>query len=324
MNFTYLIFGTAFLMEAIGTYVSVVGLSAFFAGDPVILTMGIILDIAKVVSISFLYQKWDKTSTLKKTYLIAAISVLMTITSAGAFGYLSGAFQTALQPNKEVQISLDSIQKELPALISEKTFLSESKLKIETQINNLPANSIIGRSKLMERFKPEEDRINARTQVLNSKIDELQSKQRDLELSMIKHNVHAGPVVYVAEAFHTTTDQASKWVILLIIFVFDPLAVMLIIAGNSLVKETLEIKPKRKYTKRKGVMTKNTNETIVEPSKPLPDTVKTKKKPVKKNKQESTLQFPLHLDATGTKTNDALFSQHHILSQQRSLYDNKE
>jgi hypothetical protein len=110
MNFTYLIFGTAFLMEAIGTYVSVVGLSAFFAGDPVILTMGIILDIAKVVSISFLYQKWDKTSTLKKTYLIAAISVLMTITSAGAFGYLSGAFQTALQPNKEVQISLDSIQ----------------------------------------------------------------------------------------------------------------------------------------------------------------------------------------------------------------------
>ena len=70
MAFIFLIFLTAFAMEAIGSYISVVGLSDIFSGDKVILLMGVILDIAKLVSVSFLYQAWEKLSRVMKYYMI--------------------------------------------------------------------------------------------------------------------------------------------------------------------------------------------------------------------------------------------------------------
>ena len=243
MKFIILIFATAFLMEAIGSYISVVGLSDFFSGDKVILLMGVILDIAKLVSVSFLYQSWDKLTRFMRYYMTTAVVVLMLITSSGAFGYLSAAFQQALQPNKELAVQVDSVKRELAILQPEKQSLTASKERIDVQIANLPNESVRGRQRLMASFKPEQDRINSRMQVIDKRVAELTTQQLTLETDTLKRNVHTGPITYVAETFGVTQEQASKYVILLIIFVFDPLAVMLVIAGNFLLMHK-ELQPK--------------------------------------------------------------------------------
>ena len=112
------------MMEAIGTYISVFGLGALFAGDIVILTMAVILDVAKIVTVSFLYQYWDDIKSIMKYYLLAAVIILMTVTSVGAFGYLSGSFQKAISPSTSSNLQIDSLKQERDSLVAEKDQLN--------------------------------------------------------------------------------------------------------------------------------------------------------------------------------------------------------
>ena len=243
MTFIFLIFTTAFLMEAIGSYISIFGLSALFAGDIIILGMALILDIAKVVSVSFLYQYWKDIKAVMRYYMLAAVIVLMIITSAGAFGYLSGAFQKAMQPNMEVMLKVESFKHEQERLTAEKTQLIDQRTKIDEQIANLPASSIKGRRQLIASFKPEIDRIASRIETVTKRSDELTSEILKTESDNIEKTVHTGPITYISKAFDISVEDASKWIILTIISVFDPLAVILIIAGNFLValRKTIKI-----------------------------------------------------------------------------------
>ena len=243
MTFIFLIFTTAFLMEAIGSYISIFGLSALFAGDIIILGMALILDIAKVVSVSFLYQYWKDIKSIMRYYMLAAVIVLMTITSAGAFGYLSGAFQKAMQPNMEVMLKVESFKHEQERLAAEKVQLVDQRTKIDEQIANLPSSSIKGRRQLIASFKPEIDRIADRIEIVTKRSDELTSEILKTESDNIEKTVHTGPITYISKAFNISVEDASKWIILTIISVFDPLAVILIIAGNFLVSIRKTVKP---------------------------------------------------------------------------------
>ena len=224
------------MMEAIGTYISVVGLGALFAGDIIILIMAGVLDIAKIVSVSFIFQYWEKIKVIMRYYMLVAVIILMTITSAGAFGYLSGAFQKAVQPGQETSLKVDSYKHERDQLIDEKKQLSTQRADIDKQIAQLPQEFVRGRQKLISSFKPESDRISGRLIVITKRVDELNAQVLKVESENIDKEVHVGPIIYVAKAFNISVEQASKWIILTIIFVFDPLAVILIVAGNFLVK----------------------------------------------------------------------------------------
>ena len=236
MSFIILIFLTAILMEAIGTYISVFGLGALFAGDPVIITMAIILDVTKLVTVSFLYQYWEHIKPVFKYYLLSAVLILMTITSAGSFGYLSSAFQRAVQPVMEIALKIDSYKHERETLTAEKDELIKQRTDIDKQIAQLPHEYVKGRQKLIASFKPEEDSIRSRLGVITKRTDELSTQILQVQNENIDKEVHAGPIVYVAKAFDISIEQASKWVIFIIIFVFDPLAVSNILAGNFLIK----------------------------------------------------------------------------------------
>jgi len=155
-----------------------------------------------------------------KGYMLVAASILMLITSAGAGGYLSQQFQGAILSTKESDIRVT-------ALKEEKTKLEARKIAIDTQIANLPSNTVKGRSKLMAEFKTEIERVNNR-------IIEIDKELPDLMVSKAGADSHVGPILYVADAFNTSVENAVKYVILLIIFVFDPLAIVLIIGGNFL------------------------------------------------------------------------------------------
>ena len=182
--FIFLIFVTAFCMEAMGSYISIYGLGAMFAGDLVILGMALILDIAKVVSVSFLYQYWQRIKSLMKYYMLSAVIVLMLVTSAGAFGYLSGAFQKAMQPNMEAVLKVESFKKEQASLAEEKSKLLEEKAKIDKQIAQLPDTSVRGRRQLIASFKPEQDRISDRNLTITKRLDQLSGEILKEELSL--------------------------------------------------------------------------------------------------------------------------------------------
>ena len=243
MTFILIVLLTALLMEGVGSYISVVGWSALFAGDAVILAMAVILDIAKITTVSFLYQYWNEMKKTMRAYLTTAALVLMIITSAGAFGYLFGAIQKATQPNLEVQLRVDALVREQNELTAEKKELTAEKLKLNDQIAKLPDDQVNGRQRLIASFKPEQTRITNRLATVNKRVDELQSEVLKVKGENIEKDVHVGPISFVAKAFGVSMEEASKWVVLMIIAVFDPLAVMLVLAANFLILRRKQTPP---------------------------------------------------------------------------------
>jgi len=249
MYFILLILATALAMEGIGSWISIIGLGSLFAGNVTILVMVGILDIAKIVTVSFLYQYWKEIKQLMRIYMTVASCVLVLITSAGAFGYLSGAFQQAIKPTLEVALKVDSLKREKASLETEAVRLSAQREKMDQQIAQLPTDQVRGRQRLVATFKPELDRIATRTQTITRRGDDLTTEILKVESESIERDVHAGPITYLAKAFDVTADVASKWIILTIIAVFDPLAIMLVIAANFLILKRREEIPAPKVLK---------------------------------------------------------------------------
>ena len=223
MLFTLLVFLAAFALEAIGSYTSIVGLAALFASNIVVIVLAGCLDFAKIITVSFLYKHWKELGWIMRSYLTIASMVLMIITSAGAFGFLSGQFQKAIQDTGTQAIKIQS-------LTDEQGRLQKRKEEIDNQIAKVPDNNVRGRTQLIRQFGPEVSKINARLTDIDKELPTLKIENVDKE-------THAGPILYVAKAFNKTPEEAVKYVIFTIIFVFDPLAVALLIAGNFLLAQ---------------------------------------------------------------------------------------
>jgi hypothetical protein len=226
MLFALIVFLSAFLIEGIGTYVSVIGLAALFASNPIIITLAIALDVGKIVTVSFLYKNWKRIGYIMRSYMLLASIVLMVITSTGAFGYLSGEFQKSIQNTRTNEVTITAMK-------DEQSRLQLRKQEIDAQIAAIPPTYITGRKQIIATFSEEVTKINNR-------LNEIDVQLPQLQIDSIQETVEVGPIAYVAEAFSTTPEKAVKWVILTIIFVFDPLAIALIIAGNFLVEKRKE------------------------------------------------------------------------------------
>lgn len=222
MFFAVLTFFAALSIETLGTIISVIGLSTLFGGNPIIVAMAVSLDVGKVVVVSLMYKYWRQLTIMMKTYGLLALVVTMTITSAGAAGYLSGEFQKAITNTQEGELRISVLQEE-------QLKLEQRKKQIDDQIANLPSNYSRSRITLMREFESEQKAINSRLAQISQELPELKIQQIGTEAK-------AGPIMYISKAFDVPVEEAVKWVILMIIFVFDPLAVFLIIAGNFLLE----------------------------------------------------------------------------------------
>lgn len=224
MFFIALTFITAFLIEGLGTLVSVIGLSSLFGSNLIIIALAIALDLGKIVVVSLLYTYWDKLGAVMKTYALVAAMVTMTITSAGAAGYLTGKFQEAILGSQESSVRLN-------ILLDEQKQLMIRKQQIDDQIAAIPDRYTASQKvRLMNQFKAEQSAVTARLATINQELPEL-------KVADLSKQAKAGPIMLLAKSFNTTIEQAILWVVLMIIFVFDPLAVFLIIAGNFLVAQ---------------------------------------------------------------------------------------
>jgi len=232
MTLILLLFLAALSLEGIGTYISVIGLAATFAADPIILTMAVVLDFCKIISVNTLAKSWPRLTKTVRTYLVASTLVLSIITSAGVAGYLSNSFQKAMLPTQGNDIALVSLKSEQERLLARKK-------EIDTQISQLPPNQVRSRQRLMTSFKPETDHINTRLIAIEAELPKLQTTK-------VQAHTEVGAIMYLAEIAGITPGQAVGIIIVMIIFVFDPMAIVFLITANTLLRFRKEEKEEKK------------------------------------------------------------------------------
>lgn len=157
-----------------------------------------------------------------KVYMTIGIVILVGITSSGIFGYLSNAYMGASVEFEGVSVKLDFYENEIKRLEDDKfRYIKER----DDQISLLPDNYITRKRQMLDSYRPLIEDIN-------SQLNETYSKIGPLKSSLIETGIDVGPFIWISKAFNTDIDTAVKWFIFILIFVFDPLAVLLIIATN--------------------------------------------------------------------------------------------
>jgi hypothetical protein len=240
MFLTLLTFLSAISISIIAAGYSIIGLATLFAGAVVpIIAMGTALEVGKLVAASWLYQNWrSDVPRLLKAYLFTSIIVLIFITSMGIFGFLSKAHLDQVQPTTGNALNIQVIDKQ----INQQQVIID---RAEKTLNSLDAAldkyidmEYVTRG-LKERAKQKEERdlLNKTINEATEKIVNLNNSKSQLELEQIKIEAEVGPLKYVAELIYgedakSHFDSAVRIVILILIFVFDPLAVLLLIAAN--------------------------------------------------------------------------------------------
>jgi hypothetical protein len=223
MVFIAILFLSTLSIAGTAAFFSVFGLAQIFHGMATsVMIMGASLEAGKLVAASFLYRFWDKLSWWLKTYLVLAVLMLMVITSVGIFGMLSLGYQSDTLPLKQIDSKIELLKQE-------QTQLTTRKSEIDKQIQSLPSDMVKGRQKLMRTFDPE-------LRVINKRIPEINTEMQQLSTQQLTTQAHVGPIIYIAKAFGSDVDDATKYVILLLIMVFDPLAVALTISVNIALK----------------------------------------------------------------------------------------
>ena len=248
MFLTIITFISAISISLIAAGYSILGLATLFAGAAVpIIAMGSALEVGKLVAASWLYHNW-KTDIPRslKAYLFTSIIVLVFITSIGIFGFLSKAHLDQVKPtagNTEKIMLIDKQIKQEELIIerAEKT-LNQLDKALDVYIDK----EYVSRG-LKERKKQKEERdlLNKSINEAMEKIAELNNAKSSISIEQLKLEADVGPLKYVAELIYGDNakdhfDSAVRIIILILIFVFDPLAVLLLIAANISLRQWRE------------------------------------------------------------------------------------
>ena len=257
---------SALSVSASAAFYSVFGLSKLFAGASTqVIIMAGALEIAKLVVASLLYQYWGVINKILRTYLLIATFVLMVITSGGIYGYLSGAYKTTATQSefldKQVLI-IDAkrtrFEEQKTDLIQEKEQLVKSISDLRKSLSNptqvsyyseeaqqvITTTSSSTRQALQNELKTTIDERDA----ISLKIEAITDSIAKLDVSILNAQIdneaarELGPLKYMAEITGQSMSKIVNWFMLLIVFVFDPLAIAMVVAANM---AFAQIRPKR-------------------------------------------------------------------------------
>ena len=292
----YFLLLSAALLAATSAYFSVVGLSKIFVG---IFVPFIILELGKFVAAIYLHAHWNQINKLIKSYMVSAVVVLMIMTSSGIFGYLSGAAmhhttasQTESQKIAYIDTQIQQKQTRQQELINDRNRLDGFVDKASTSVHN--ENQGVS---TYNRQKTARKAINDELKGIATEVQTMQSQKQEISTKFLDVQNEVGPALYLAKSLYGNGDVSSieaaiRIVIYLIVFTFDPLAVVLLIAAQHLfgqkpIDPPLPVKRtrKRKVTRRvnpKGATGKSVVSDVVvesagedqqESSEPLPDEI---------------------------------------------------
>lgn len=252
--FPYIIALTALSVSASAAFYSVTGLSKLFAGASIqVMIMAGSLEIAKLVIASLLYQYWNELNKTLRAYLCIATIVLMLITSMGIYGYLSAAYQdTATKSlNAEAQVTLLETKKQnfiqqRDLYNKEKDNLIQGIIQLQSGLSNNKISYVDKKGNLIQTtsssnrksFEKQLDNSTARQSEISAKLDVINDSIFKLDTQIIETKTNnntageLGPLKYLSNITGSSMDSIINWLLLVIIFVFDPLAISLVIASN--------------------------------------------------------------------------------------------
>ena len=237
----YLVGISAIVIAGCAAFFSITGLGILFAGASIsVMVMAGSLEYAKLVTATYLKQKWNDIKGFNKWYLTGAVIILMAITSAGIFGYLSNAFQ-------QQNIKLDQVAREIQVWQNKIEYGNQQIATLQSQSKDLTStqNTLITKGNVNNRLLKSVDNRDKQSTVISKKINILQDSIvaynghiNDIKNNNIEIEREVGGFRFVAEAFGMTLNNVVKFFIFLIVIVFDPLAIALVIAFNQLILDT--------------------------------------------------------------------------------------
>jgi hypothetical protein len=211
---------SAVCVSTLGAAFSINGLSQLFSGAATaVIAMSASLELAKFVLAAYLHQSWKRLNFLFKAYLLLAIVVLSVITSMGIFGFLSNAYQSASSVLEAETVKIDARKADLARANEEIARLNKS-------VDEVPANHITKKMQVRAELEPALVILRAKVERFNQDIT-----QANLQIIEVKKKV--GPLIYITKAFKTDIDDVVKYLIMIFVFVFDPLAICLVIATSE-------------------------------------------------------------------------------------------
>lgn len=255
-TFPYIVLIAALSLAGIAAYYSVFGLSKLFSAKATaVIIMASALEISKLVTATFLHRFWNKISILLKTYLTSAVIILMMITSLGIYGFLTSAYQTTSDElivlDKQVNIiemKKNRFQEQLNSYSAEKNQLANSISELTKGLSN---NKIQWRdketgqiitstsSKTRKVLQGQLNDFKLQRNDVSLKIESLSDSITNLDLQVLDINTNSevtsevGPLKYISNISNIPMDNIVNYFVLAFIFVFDPLAILLLISANK-------------------------------------------------------------------------------------------
>ena len=269
MTLALIVLGVALAISGVAAFYSIVGLMAIFsASSGSIAVMGSVLEVGKLATASWLYQNWKKIPKLLKYYLTGAVVILMFITSMGIFGYLSKSHIDAGTGTSELYVKLERLDSNIE---SERKSISRAEGQLEkldfALERYIELNAVSKGLRKRDEQKPERDKLAQTVDESQDKIDIYLDERAEIQLQIKSFEVEVGPLKYISALLFgegdsvNYLDKAVRYVIILLIFVFDPLAVLMLIAANmSLKEEQQKRKRKERKSQPKNAMTTKVSE----------------------------------------------------------------
>ena len=211
---------SAISVSTLGAAFSIFGLRDLFSGAALsVILMASALELAKFTLAAYLHQRWQNLNVIFKSYLVGAVAILSIITSMGIYGHLSNAYQSASAVLEAEQLKLAALQSQLDRHTNEITRLNHT-------IDEIPASRVTKRIEARKEIEPAIAELNKNVATVAGQID-----LSNLKVLEVKQKV--GPLIYISKAFKVDIDNVVKYLILLLVLVFDPLAISLVIASSE-------------------------------------------------------------------------------------------
>ena len=277
MIFGWIVLSVAFILSLVSAYYSVLGLVSIFAAATVpVIVMGASLEIGKVTAAIWLHKNWHRSPWQYKSYLVPAVVFLMLLTSMGVFGFLSKAHLDQGVPTGDIAAQI--------SLFDEKIKISRENIdanrKALKQMDDA-VDQIMGRSTdekgadksvaVRRSQQKERTRLLSEIEGEQKKIAQLNEERAPVASQFRKVEAEVGPIKYVAALLYgdnpdqNVLEKAVRWVIILIVIVFDPLAIVLILAGQRQLEWAREDKAREEsYEPDDGPLTDQQIEQIQE------------------------------------------------------------
>lgn len=240
----YLALLSGLSISAVAIYYSVAGLMAIFAAAVIpIMIMGIVLEIGKLSATVWLKQNWVQAPLFLKTYLLVAILVLMLLTSMGIFGYLSKAHLDQAVPTGDIADKVTLIDEKIKTQRDNIDTAKKALAQMDSQVDQMLGRTDTDRGaeravQIRRNQSKERNQLQAEIAKAQTEIAKLNDERSPIAKELRKVEAEVGPIKYIAALIYgDQTDQnllerAVRWVIIVIVLVFDPLAVILLLASQ--------------------------------------------------------------------------------------------